>query len=462
MDGRPYRRLLSGSTAAVPDHVLSLVRPIRKVRKLPLPGEVLVSVGQSVEPETDVARIALRPGIPWVIPAARLLGIEPDALRGAMLCPAGCSVKARQVIARVEQGIYGRKELESPADGVIEEISTRSGRITIREEFGREDPPIDVDVAFELQCKPEDIGKYMLRSIGQEVKKQQMLAKKGEAQAFFTKTALSPVSGVVSKIDTKSGKVTISRPFKQVVIKAYMSGTVTEVLSGQGCVVETAGVRLTGAFGLGRETSGVIRVLTSSPDEDLTPDLIGEDCRGAIIVAGAHLSSEALAKAMKSGAKGIVAGTAGYMHLTGSLGLRLGVGITGQEDIDLTVILTEGFGRLPMREATWAALKALEGMRASMNGATQIRAGAIRPEIVVPFPDCVWSRDEEIQPVSEDLSPGTAVRIVTAPYFGEMGRVAELRRQPEALETETLVPVVRVTLERGETVTVARANVEVL
>jgi hypothetical protein len=33
-----------------------------------------------------------------------------------------------------------------------------------------------------------------------------MLAKKGEAQAFFTQTALSPISGVVSKIDTRTGR----------------------------------------------------------------------------------------------------------------------------------------------------------------------------------------------------------------------------------------------------------------
>jgi hypothetical protein len=31
-----------------------------------------------------------------------------------MLCPAGGRVKAKQVIARVEQGIYGRKDWKSP------------------------------------------------------------------------------------------------------------------------------------------------------------------------------------------------------------------------------------------------------------------------------------------------------------------------------------------------------------
>lgn len=93
-------------------------------------------------PDTPVAKIALRPGIPWVIPAARLLGIEPSELGKSMLKKVGDSVKTQEVIARAEQGLYGRKEITSPTDGVIEDVSDRSGRITIREEFGKEEPPI--------------------------------------------------------------------------------------------------------------------------------------------------------------------------------------------------------------------------------------------------------------------------------------------------------------------------------
>lgn len=443
------------------DSYISKVRPVRKVRRLPLPGEVLVDVGQRVEPDTQVARIALRPGIPWVIPGARLLGIEPGALSKAMLRHSGDKVRSKEVIARVLQGVYGRKELESPADGTIEEVSDRSGRVTVREEFGREDPPVEIDVAFELKCRPDEIQKYMLRQVGQEVKKEQMIAKKGEAQAFFTKTALSPISGVISRVDSKTGKVTVSRPFKQVVVCAYLSGQVAAVLPDRGCVVETAGIRLTGVFGLGRETHGTIRVLTGGPDEPLVPEMITEECKGAILIGGSHATSQALSRALQVGAKGVVSGTVSYLTLTESLGVRLGVGITGQEDIDLTVVLTEGFGHLPMRNDTWDTLKWLEGRQASMNGATQIRAGAIRPEIVAPFPEFSGAQGEET-PVSEDLHSGMAVRIVTEPYFGKTGDIVDIRKQPMALETETRVPVVRVALHRGETVTVARANVEVL
>ena len=92
------------------------------------------------------------------------------------------------------------------------------------------------DVAGEIRVRPEELMQHMIRGIGQEVKKTQIIAKKGDMQAFFTKTALAPISGVISAIDTKTGKVTISRPFKQVVVNAYLAGQVTSIIP-EGCVV---------------------------------------------------------------------------------------------------------------------------------------------------------------------------------------------------------------------------------
>jgi len=171
--------------ADLPTNVKSQIALVRKTRKLPLPGEVLVEVGDIVKPDTPVAKIAMKPGIPWVIPAARLLGVEPAQLSKSMLKGIGDSVKTKEVFARAEQGLYGRKELESPTDGVIESISDRSGRVTIREEFGKEEPPVTFDVAFEIKCKPEELPQHMLRTVGQEVKKGQMIAKKRRGSGFL-------------------------------------------------------------------------------------------------------------------------------------------------------------------------------------------------------------------------------------------------------------------------------------
>ncbi len=442
--------------------VASKIQQVKRVRRLPLPGEILVELGATVDPDTPVARIPLKPGIPWVIPLARLLGVPSEELSACMLCQRGESVKTKQIIARAnETGTYGRKEYESPINGTIEDISAASGRVVIREEFGKEEPPVSLDAAFDLGVKPAEVAKYMLRQVGEEVKKSQIIAKKGEAAAFYSKVAVAPISGVITEINPQNGKVTISRPFRQVVVKGYLDGNVTEVLPKRGVVVETPAVVINGIFGVGGETHGEIKVVVMSPDQSLTAELITAEHAGKIIVGGSSATNEALQKALSLGVKGVICASASYINLVRSLGCKLGVGITGQENIPMTVILLEGFGQLSMREDMFALLKAMEGSRASINGATQIRAGAIRPEIVVPFP--AWDGPLNKPTVAdEDLAVGTSVRCVMAPYFGRFGTIKEIIRESQPRETEARVPVVKVELDDGQMVTVARANVELV
>lgn len=228
----------------------------------------------------------------------------------------------------------------------------------------------------------------------------------------------------------------------------------------RGCIVETAGVALNGIFGLGRETHGELKVLTDGPSQVLVPEMITPDCEGKVIVGGSFATNEALAKAVAVGVRGVITGTVNYFNLTQSLGVKLGVGITGQEDVGITVILMEGFGHLNMRDDAWNTLKALEGRVACINGATQIRAGAQRPEIIVPFPEAPPGSPLAVD-IAEELKVGFRVRVVSEPYFGEVGEISEIVREPMQIQTEARVPVIRVLLDGGRTVVIPRANVEV-
>ena len=67
------------------------------------------------------------------------------------------------------------------------------------------------------------------------------------------------------------------------------------------------------------------------------------------------------------------------------MGYRLGVAITGTENLDTSLVVTEGYGNIKMSERTYNLLKLHDGKFVSINGATQIRAGVIRPEIVIPL-----------------------------------------------------------------------------
>ena len=96
-------------------------------------------------------------------------------------------------------------------------------------------------------------------------------------------------------------------------------------------------------------------------------------------------TTDAIQKAIQHGVRGIIAGGIDDVDLRELLGYELGVAITGSEEIGITLVITEGFGHIAMAEQTFTLLKAREGMKTSINGATQIRAGVVRPEILIPL-----------------------------------------------------------------------------
>jgi hypothetical protein len=101
-------------------------------------------------------------------------------------------------------------------------------------------------------------------------------------------------------------------------------------------------------------------------------------------------------------------------------------------------------------------------MKASLNGATQIRAGVIRPEVVVPLAGRRAEGGPAAAVVAGGLAPGTRVRIIREPHFGRLGRVTELPSALQQLPTEASVRVLVVDLEGGGRHVLPRANVEII
>jgi hypothetical protein len=125
------------------------------------------------------------------------------------------------------------------------------------------------------------------------------------------------------------------------------------------------------------------------------------------------------------------------------------------------VIATEGFGALPMSDRTFKLLRDMEGRMSAINGATQIRAGVLRPEIIIPY-----SEDERIarsdEAFSDGMARGSLVRVIRAPYFGHIAKVASLPVNLHTVQSGSKVRVIELELEDGSLVTVPRANVEII
>jgi hypothetical protein len=354
---------------------------VRRERRLPLRGTLLVAVGEAVEPDTVVARAELPGNVQTVNLAARL-GLDPARVADTLLQPVGAAVRRGEPLA-VSKGLLGlfRSQVEAPADGTIETVSSITGQLLLRE------PPMPVEV------------------------------------------------------------------------NAYVRGRVAEVMPGEGVVVEARGALLQGIFGVGGETFGRVQVVVERPDEPLENRHLKPEHRGAIVVGGSHVSHATVQRARELGVAAVVVGGFDDQDLRQLLGRDLGVAITGQEDLGVTLLLTEGFGHITMATRSWELLRSCEGRIASVSGATQIRAGVLRPELIAPHVGESPARAAEDSGGS--LEVGSLVRVIRQPWFGRIGRVVELPAELRALETEALVRVLVVEFgDDGTRATVPRANVE--
>jgi hypothetical protein len=365
----------STGRAYVPGLRVTPAAVLRRARRLPVPGEVLVRPGQAVGPEDVVARARV-PGAAEVVAAAALLGVEPADLPRLMAKRAGDPVAAGEALAAARGPFgLGRRELRSPCAGTVELVSPVTGHVTLRR------PPAPVEV------------------------------------------------------------------------RAHLAGRVAEVLPGEGAVVEARGALIQGIFGVGGERRGPL----AFPEGGAGPPGGG---RGAVWVVPGPASGMDLRRAAEAGAVGLVAASIPDADLVAFAGRDYAVGVTGEEDVPLVLVLTEGFGRLEMARRTAALLRGLAGRPAALSGATQIRAGVLRPEVFVP--EEAHGAGERRAPRPLGLVAGATVRLIRTPEFGAVGRVVSLPAEPEEIATGARVRVVRVRLRDGQVLTVPRANVELV
>ena len=355
---------------------------VEKVRRLPIKGKVIKSIGDKLLPDEVVATTDL-PGNVRIIKVASILSIGPLDIFDSLKVKIGEKVKKGDLIAQTE-GIFGffKSEVFSPIDGSIESISDVTGQLILREK------PIPVEV------------------------------------------------------------------------DAYMSGIVKNIIPEEGVTIQTNAAFIQGIFGIGGEARGDIKVLVKNREEELSSELINETHQGKIIVGGSFISLNTFKKAMSLKVAGVVVGGFNYYDLEEILGYTLGVAITGSEEIETSLIVTEGYGNIKMSKRTFDLLSDYNKKFASINGATQIRAGVIRPEIVIPLKEKNLKKDP-LSSTSQGIQKGSLVRVIRAPHFGSMGKVVELPPELQKMESETMVRVAIIKID-NEKLIIPRSNLEMV
>ena len=354
------------------------------------------------------------------------------------------------------------KERRLPLKGSVE--SKVGERVKPNDIVAKTDLPGNVqmiNVANQLNIDASDINQCMIKTIGESIHKNDLIAETKGIFGFFKSSVLSPCEGTIETISDVTGQVVLRESPIPVEVDAYIEGKVNEVISEEGVVIKTNGVFIQGIFGIGGESRGKIKTIVDTRESEITKEMITDEEKGKIIIGGSFISIDAYKKAIECEVGGIVVGGFNYYDLEEILGYTLGVAITGSEDLYTSLIVTEGYGKIQMGQQTFDLLNSHNGKLASINGATQIRAGVIRPEIIIPLDSSDASIESNDSNKSDGMTIDSLVRVIRSPNFGKIGLVKELPPELREMESETMVRVAIVHID-GNRFEIPRSNLEVV
>jgi hypothetical protein len=258
---------------------------------------------------------------------------------------------------------------------------------------------------------------------------------------------------------------------------AGLRGIVTEHIPGRGVVIDTPAAMVRGIVGVGGEQHGVLQVAVAEATEELLPDQISARLSYAIVLGGGTTTAATLERALNHNVRAIIVGSMPEAELRAFLGYTDGLhgwqlGVTGWEFPPpagghsgpplppLTIILTEGFGRVPMAAKAWELLAGHDGEEVTVDGTTRLRGGLIRPEILVPLPRATGVVPYES--VAPPLRARALVRLIAPSYLGQTGRVHALSQGKQALDSGLSASAAQVDLRDGRQVWIPLTDLEVI
>jgi hypothetical protein len=123
------------------------------------------------------------------------------------------------------------------------------------------------------------------------------------------------------------------------------------------------------------------------------------------------------------------------------------------------ILLTDGFGPLPMNSAAYKLLSTNAKRDVTVNAEARDRYSGTCPEVIISLSietEAPALRDEET------LAPGLQVRMRRPPALGMLGSIVALKPGLTTLPSGLRAPAAEVKLENGETVIAPLINLEVV
>ncbi len=299
-----------------------------------------------------------------------------------------------------------------------------------------------IDVARALRLSPAVAERIVKCKVGDKLSAGMEIA---SGKGLFPRIVRAPREGNV--VAAGGGQVLMEIGDAKIELRAGIPGTVVEIIAGRGAVIQTAGALIQGVWGNGRIESGLLVNIAEKPDGVLTASRIDVSLRGSILLAGMVKDADALQAAAELPVRGLI-----LSSLYPSL-------IPVAREMRYPIMVTDGFGPLPMNSAAYRLLSTNAKREVTLNAEAFNRYTGTRPEIIIPLP---ISSEPPASPSSQVFAPGLQVRMRRPPAMGAIGSIVILKPGLTTLPSGLRAPAAEVKLENGETIIAPLVNLEVV
>lgn len=264
-------------------------------------------------------------------------------------------------------------------------------------------------------------------------------------KGIFPRRIRTPREGRV--VVAGGGQVLMEVGETKIELRAGIPGTIIEIVANRGAVIQTAGSLVQGVWGNGRIDSGLLVNIAEKPDGVLTAARLDVSLRGSILLACMVKDAETLQAAGDLPVRGLI-----LSGLYPSL-------IQVAREMRYPIMVTDGFGPLPMNSAAYKLLSTNIKREVTINAEVYDRYSGARPEAIIPLP---ISSDPPAPREVETIAPGLQVRMRRPPALGMIGVIVEVKPGLTLLPSGLRAPSAEVKLENGETVLTPLVNLEVV
>lgn len=264
-------------------------------------------------------------------------------------------------------------------------------------------------------------------------------------KGLFPRSIAAPREGRV--IVAGDGQVLMAVGETKIELRAGISGTVVEIIQNRGAVIQTAGALVQGVWGNGRIDSGLLVNLAEQTDGVLTAGRLDVSMRGFVVLGGMVKDAETLKAAGELPVRGLI-----LSSLYPSL-------IQLAREMRYPILVTDGFGPLPMNSAAYKLLSTNAKREVTVNAEARDRYSGMCPEVIISLPT---ASDPPALREEQTFAPGLQVRMRRPPSIGMIGSITAIKPGLTTLPSGLRAPAAEVKLENGETVVAPLINLEVV